>query len=186
MRIAGGDKLESTVKKLVHELSNDEPQIGEMVKLDAEKYEGVNFTVATVPVTDHKAAAMLGESVQIVVGISPSSLYIGAGQDPVAEIKKAMDASKADPGKAIDPFDAVISATPIAKFFADKIPADEDAKAKKKFAKAAELLAKSDGKDHITMTVKAIDDGGTFRLNVQSGVIKTILDLLPGSDDSEE
>ena len=30
------------------------------------------------------------------------------------------------------------------------------------------------------MTVKAIPNGVTMRLNVESGVIKTILDLLPG------
>ena len=62
------------------------------------------------------------------------------------------------------------------------IPTDNpsDAQAKKNFAKAAALLAKSDGKDHVTMTVKAIPNGATMRLNVESGVIKTILDLLPG------
>ena len=58
----------------------------------------------------------------------------------------------------------VISATPIAKFFAKVTPDDNpgDAQAKKNFAKAAELLAKSGGKDHVTMTVKAIPNGATY------------------------
>ena len=189
-RIAEGAKLESTLKKLVKELANDEPKLDEIIKLDAEKYEGVNFHVATIPVPDPEAAEVFGESVQIVVGISPSSLYFGAGKDPIATIKKAIDASKASPQKAIDPVDLVISATPIAKFFAKVIPADNpaDAQAKKNFAKAAALLAKSGGKDHVTMTVKAIPNGMTMRLNVESGVTKTILDLLPGevADDSDE
>ena len=51
--------------------------------------------------------------------------------------------------------------------------------AKKNFAKAAALLAKSGGKDHITMTVKPIPNGATVRLNVESGIIKAILDLMP-------
>ena len=50
-----GEKLESTLKKLVKELSADEPKLKEMIKLDAEKYEGVNFSVATLPVPDPKA-----------------------------------------------------------------------------------------------------------------------------------
>ena len=151
-RIAEGAKLESTLKKLVKELADDEPKLEEIIKFDAEKYEGVNFHVATIPLPDPEAAEVFGESVQIVVGISPSSLYFGAGKDPIATIKKAIDASKASPGKAIDPVDMVISATPIAKFFAKVIPGDNpsDAQAKKNFAKAAALLAKSDGKDHVT------------------------------------
>ena len=158
-RIAEGAKLESALKKLVKELAADEPKLADIIKFDADKYEGVNFHVATIPVPDAKAAEVFGESVQIVVGISPSSLYFGAGKDPVAVIKKAIDASKASPQKAIDPLDLVISATPIAKFFAKVIPAKEDPQAKKNFAKAASLLAKSGGKDHITMTVKAIPNG---------------------------
>jgi hypothetical protein len=187
-RIAEGAKLEGAIKKLVKELAKDEPKVEEIVKLDAEKYEGVNFHVATVPVPDANAAKVFGESVQIVVGISPSSLYFGAGKDPIAKIKKAIDASKASPGKAINPADMVISATSIAKFFAKVIPGNNpsDTQAKKNFAKAAALLAKSDGKDHVTMTVKAIPNGAAMRLNVESGVTKAILDLLPGAADSSD
>lgn len=189
-RIAAGAKLEGAIKKLVKELSADEPKLAKLVTFDAEKYEGINFHVAKIPIPDPKAAEVLGESVQIVVGLSDSSLYFGAGKDPIATIKKAIDASKAAPGKAINPVDLVISATPIAKFFAKVIQSDNpgDAQAKKNFTKAAALLAKSGGKDHITMTLKAIPHGATLRLNVESGVTKTILNLLPGndSDDSDE
>jgi hypothetical protein len=185
MRIAAGAKLEGTLKKLVKELANDDPNVAELVTLDAEKYEGVNFHVAKVPVPNPEAAKLLGESVQIVVGISPSSLYVGAGKAPVAAIKKAIDASKASPQKAIDPVEMVISATPIAKFIAK---AADGAQAKKNSAKAAALLAKSGGKDHVTMTVKAIPSGANMRLNMESGVLKTILDMIPekGSGDSDE
>lgn len=186
-RIAEGAKLEGAIKKLVKELAADEPKLAKLIQFDAEKYEGVNFHVAKIPVPDPKAAKVLGESVQIVVGLSESSLYFGAGKDPIAMIKKVIDASKASPGKAIDPIDMVVSATPIAKFFAKVITNDNlsDARAKKNFAKAASLLAKSDGKDHVTMTLKAIPHGATLRLNVESGVTKTILDLLP-SDEADE
>ena len=118
-RIAEGAKLEATIKKLVKELAKDSPQIADLIKFDAEKYEGVNFHVATIPVpAEGDATKIFGSSVQIVIGISPSSVYFGAGKDPIDTIKKAIDASKAAPGKAIDPMDLVISATPIAKFFA--------------------------------------------------------------------
>jgi hypothetical protein len=190
-RIAEGAKLESAIKKLVKELPADQPELAEftkLIKFDAEKYEGVNFHVMTIPVPNPQAKQVFGESVQIVVGISPSSLYVGAGRNPVATIKKAIDASKASPGKAINAVDMVISATAIAKFFAEKIPATNpgDTQAKKAFAKAAAALAKSGGKDHVTVTVKAIPNGMSMRLNVESGVTKAILDALPGSADSSD
>ena len=187
LRIAEGAKLESTLKKLVDELAKDEDsELAEFIKLikfDVEKYEGVNFHVAKIPLPDPEAVKVFGESVQIVVGISPSSVYFGAGKDPIATIKKVIEASKASPQKAIDPLDLVISATPIAKFFAKAIPENRrsDARDKKKFAKAAALLAKSDGKDHITLKVTAIPHGASVRLNVESGVTKAALDLLPGN-----
>ena len=141
------------------------------------------------PFPTRRRPAIFGESVQIVVGISESRLYVGAGKDPIAVLKKAIDASKASPDKAIDPADLVISAKPIAKFFAKVLGNDNpsEEQAKKGFAKAASLLEKSDGKDHFTMTVKPISHGASVRLNVESGVTKAILDSLPsgGPDDSE-
>ncbi len=117
-RIAEGAKLESTLKELINKLADDAPQLKEIVKFDVEKYEGVNFHVAKIPLPNPEAAEILGDPVQIVVGINESSLYVGAGKDPIATIKKAIDASKAAPQKAINAVDLVISGTPIAKFFA--------------------------------------------------------------------
>jgi hypothetical protein len=185
-RIGGGEKLEKTVKKLVKAIAEDEPKVNDMVKLDAETYEGVKFHVATLPIPDAKAAAVFGETVQIVLGTSESALYFGAGKNPVEAIKKAIDASKSDAGKAINPMEMVISGAPIAKFFAKAIPKEEDPQAKKNFGKAAAALAKSGGKDHITMTVKVIPNGSSMRLNVESGVTKAILDQLPGSSSDSE
>ena len=189
-RIADGKKLHETLKTLVDKVTEESPQAGEIVKLDAEKHEGVDFTVATLPINDPKAAELLGDKVKIVIGISPSGLYLGAGKDPVTEIKKAIDASKAAEGKVISPVQMIISATPIAKFIA-KVIKDENpsaAEAKKNFTKAAELLAKCEGKDHITLTATAIPDGTNMQLKVQSGIIKTVLDLVPGigSDETSE
>ena len=104
-RIAEGAKLEATIKKLVKELAKDSPQIADLIKFDAEKYEGVNFHVATIPVpAEGDATKIFGESVQIVIGISPSSLYFGAGKDPIDTIKKAIDASKAAPARRSIPW----------------------------------------------------------------------------------
>ena len=184
-RIAEGKKLEATLKTLKDELAKDEPKVNDIVTFDAEEYEGISFHVAKIPLPDPKAAAVFGESVTVVIGISESRLYFGAGKDPIAVLKKAIDASKAAPDKAIDPAELVISAKPIAKFFAKVLTHENESEeqAKKGFAKAASLLEKSGGKDHITMTVKPISHGANVRLSVESGVTKAILDSIP--NDSE-
>ena len=190
LRIAEGAKLESTLKELVDKLADDEPKLKELVKFDAEKDGDVNFHVVKIPLTDPDAAKVFGDPLQIVVGISPSRLYFGAGKEPITTIKKAIEASKAAPGKAIDAVDLVISGEPIAKFFAKVLSDDNpsEGEAKKNFAKAAASFAKSGGKDHVTMVVKAIPDSVTLRLNVESGITKAILDLLPGigAEDADE
>jgi hypothetical protein len=182
-RIAGGGKLEKTLKKLVAEIGEDDADIKDKVKFDAAKYKGVKFHVATIPVPDAKAQEVLGETVQLVVGTSESAVYFGAGKEPIAAIKKAMDASKAEAGKEINPVDMVFSVAPFAKFMAKVIPENENAMAKKHFSKVAEVLEKF-GKDRITVTVKPIEGGMRTRFNVEPGVVKSILDVTGG--DSEE
>jgi len=183
VRIADGMKLDEAFKKLAKALADEDSKPAEFLKLfkfDVEKYEGVGFHVAKLPPGNAKVADVFGNPVQIVVGINESNLYMGVGKDPIAVIKKAIDASKAAPGKAIDPVDMVISATPIAKFLAKAAPGAE---AKKSLAKAAESLAKSGGKEHLTLTVKPIPNGMNLRVNVESGITKAILDASGDADE---
>jgi len=179
-RIANGVKLEKTFKKLVKVLAEDQPNLADMIKFDAEEYEGVKFHVVAIPVPDPKAEELFGEKVHIVLGTSESAIYFGAGKDPIPAIKKAMDASKAAPGKAIDPFRMVFSLSPVAKFFSKVIPDNADAQAKKNFGTIVEVLEKFGGKDHVTVTLKPIPGGARMRLNVEPGVIKSILDVHGG------
>ena len=73
----------------------------------------------------------------------------------------------------------VISAGPIAKFIAKATPEGNpsDAQAKKVAGKIAEELAKTPGKDRLTVTVKPIENGAVMRLTVDPGVLKTLLQL---------
>ncbi len=178
--IAAGDKLDATFKKLVKEIITDKPEVESMIKLNAETYDDVKFHVVTIPVPAAEAKAVFGDAVQIVIGVSESRLYFGAGKDPIAALKKAIAASKESPDKSITPMEMAISAGPIAKFVAKATPDTNpsDAQAKKVAGKIAEQLAKMPGKDKVTMTVKPIENGVQMRLNVESGVIKTLLQTI--------
>jgi hypothetical protein len=193
MLIADGTKLDATVKKLVKELVTEKPELKDMIKLDAEEYEGAKFHVVTIPTPPGNGREVFGDSVQVVVGLSDSRLYIAAGKEPMAVLKKAIAASKDSADKAIPPMEMVISAESIAKFVAKVTPEGNpnDAKVKKQAGKFAEQLAKTSGKDRVTITVQPIDNGAVMRLSVDPGVTKTLMQMIgqathAGGDESAE
>jgi hypothetical protein len=181
MLIAEGAKLEKALKQLVTEAGKEEPQVAKIVKLDADKHAGVRFHVATVPVDDPEGAAILGgKTLDIVVGIGDTSLYFGAGKNAIQTLKQVIDKSKAEAGKSIPPMELKIAATPIAQFASQVAPPPANQIA----AMAAAILAQAGGKDHLTLTVKAIPNGGSWRLNVEDGLLKAILTLAQGAADA--
>jgi hypothetical protein len=186
--IAGGKKLDGTLKKLAKEIESESPELGQMIKLNAEEYEGIKFHVATVPVPPAGGAReVFGDTVQIVIGISDSRLYFGAGKEPISALKKAIDASKADPDKSISPMEMIVSAAPIAQFIAKTAPDS----AKKKAKKFADQISKMSGKDHFSVTLKPIPNGTAARITLEPGALKTIIGFIAiaeksGGDDSSD
>lgn len=171
LAIADGAKLDKAVQKLL----TDEPDLAKLVKVNAENHAGINFHVAKFPIPDEEAAAVLGQKVDVVVGIGENALYVGAGKNPLAVIKKVIDDSKKEAGKSIAPLQMTLSGASIAKFAAKVAPPDK----KDEATKIANALAKSGGKDHITLTVKTIPNGASMRLNIEEGLIKAIGEVTP-------
>ena len=100
MTVADGEKLEATVKRLVEQLGKDQPQLANLIKLNAAKYEGVDLHVLTLPVEamsqgdegkKEKLTQVFGEKVQVVIGTGPNAAYIAAGSSPVDFLKSLMD-----------------------------------------------------------------------------------------------
>lgn len=185
--IADGKKLDAALRKLAKAVEEESPELGQMIKLDAEEYEGIKFDVATVPVPESgDAREVFGDTVQIVVGVSDTRVYFGAGKEPIATLKKAIEASKEDPEKSIPPMELVVSAAPIVKFLAKTAPTETEKKKAKKFA---DQIAKQSGKDHLSIIVKPVDDGALMRLTLQPGALKAIVGgfyVVRGSASGEE
>ncbi len=158
------------LKQVVDIAKGEIGELGNLIKMDAETHEGVTFHTITVPVPDEEAAAVLGQTVQVVIGLSEESFYLAAGGEAAAVLKQIIDASKADAGKQIAPMRISAALTPILKFAAEA--ADEDAKPM--IAQFASILEQSEGKDHVTVVSKAIENGGQVRLELEEGVLKLI------------
>ena len=102
-------KIESGLKKLA-EIAAKEPDFAG-VQWNAATHDGINFHTLTVPVPedDPEARQMLGEKVDVAVGIGPDAVYVAIGKDNLDAVNQAIDASKAEPGKEVPQFEFSMS-----------------------------------------------------------------------------
>jgi hypothetical protein len=166
-------KFESGLKKLevaAREKSDDFSGI----QWNAATHAGVKFHTLKVPVKPEQAAPrkLLGDEADIAIGIGPEAIYLAVGRNNLDAVKKAIDASAADAGKAVPPFELVVSAGPIAQVLADQ--AEEGPQKKIAESVASMLRLEANGRDHIRAVSEAIPNGLRSRFEVEEGVLKAI------------
>ncbi len=167
--VAGGavaepKMLEDSLRTLV-ELAKDEPDFPE-VKFNAESHGGVVFHTLSAPVDEEQAREVLGETLDIVVGIGPKSAYLALGTDAADTLKKVIDGSSMKT-KDAPPMELKVALTPIFEF-ANSV---EDNPV---LELIAATLAESEGKDTITLKGSPIKNGMRYRLSVDEGVLKAV------------
>ncbi len=170
-----GAKLEKVLKQLAELATQDNADLAPLVKLDAEKHQGVNLHTLSIPIPEEtedrdKVVRLVGEKLDVVIGVSEDGLYLAAGRDAMSKLKAALDKSKAEAGKDIPPMHISVAATPIAKVVAE-LGEDE---AKPVAAMVVAALEKSAGKDHVTLTSTAIERGVKIHLELEQGILKLI------------
>lgn len=163
--VADGAAVESVLKKVV-ELAKNEAQFPE-VKFNSDKHRDITFHSMVVPVPDADAQRVLGESIDIVVGIAPKSVYVAFGKNAADSVKKVVDGASAAAAKADLPMQLIVSLGSIAKFV-DSVEPNPMA------SMLADELAKTMGKDHVSLVVRPIENGAIYRLQAEEGVLKAI------------
>jgi hypothetical protein len=163
--VADGAELEKAFRDLV-KLAEKEPDFPG-VKFDAAKHKDVRFHTLSVPVKDDKdAQKVLGETLEVVIGIGPKAGYLAFGAEGLELLKKVIDES-AGAATAVPPMQVNVSLAQIFKFAAAK--GDEP-----QVAMLAESLAESDGADHVTLTVTPVANGQRVRLLLEEGVLELL------------
>ena len=163
--VADGSQLDSGFRKLI-EMAMDQTEVQE-VKFDVETYEGVRFHTFQMPVLDEEARTVLGEHVEVVVGIGEQSGYIAAGADNLNLIKRVIESSAAKSQEKVIPFQGQISLGSIANFVASV----NDNPAAALFASAFE---DAEGNDRITIQNIPEPRGSISRVIVDESIIKAI------------
>ena len=169
--VADGKKLEGVLKKLLAEAEKDK-----LTQLKPETYEGFHLYGLSLDVPDEKMVPFIGNTLDVVAAIGNNKVFVASGRDAAATLKKAIDKCKSESGKEIPAGQLVATGSKIAKF-ASEVSDDEQAKAVA--AGLAETLAKSDGKDHVILTLQPITNGCRIRWELEEGILKAIGSAAP-------
>ena len=167
--VADSQKVLDGIKKFAELETTDLPK----VELDAETVGDVKFHNVTykIPGDDEKAKKLLSENGEMIVGVGKNAVYFALGADPVAAVKKAIEASAKSPKKAIKPFEMTVGLKQALEFA--KSVADEDKKPLiENLAEAVD--AAGSGSDHVRLVGEPIENGIRTRLELEEGVLKAI------------
>ncbi len=178
--VADGALLDKILHTVVKAVAEDHPQVEQFVKLDAETLGAVRFHKISIPIPENakdreKAVQLIGETIDIVIGVGKENAYVAVGRDAAAALKKAIEASSEIGSKAVSPAEISIAAKPIAGLVATIGKPHERSQA----AMVESELKKTPGKDHVILTVQPIANGVQIRLEVEQGLVR-LLGLVGG------
>lgn len=175
-RVGDSAKLDSLIKDLAKQVIEEQPNAADAIQLDAEEHQGVRFHLLKLPTAELAAnfpnlPRLVGDTLNVVIGVGPEAAYLAGGRDALATLKTAIDQSKTQAGEPILPMRVVVSATPIAKFVA---AVAEDQQAKGIATMVAGLLEQAGDQDHLTVTSTPIPNGAKVRVEFEEGLLKVI------------
>lgn len=173
--VADGAKLDKLARVLAQAARADNPAVGKWVKLDAGRHGDVRLHTVSVPIPPDakdrdKVVGLIGEKLEVVVGIGTQSVYMAAGRDAMRTLKQVIEKSAAEAGKTVPPVRLSLSLGKLAGFIA----ASGEQKDRPKAALIAAELAKSEGGDRVKLLATPIARGVKYRLEVEEGILKLL------------
>jgi hypothetical protein len=170
--VADGKKLAQILKELAKFAKEKDANFPD-IRFDASTYQGVTFHTAAIPLKTppDEAKQLLGESLQVVVGTGAKSLYVSLGKDPEALLKKVIDTSAEKKNTELPPAQLTIAVTPILETVA---ALQDNAQVKDML----DTLKGSGGKDKILIRAMPIERGGSFRMEMEAGVLRVLGDVV--------
>ena len=164
--VADGSQVETLVKDLV-ELAEGDPEISfSKKKLNSATHGEVRLHELAIPIpADEYIGQILGGELEICLGASDTDVYVVIGSDPVTNLKKMVDNSKGSSAD-MDPFSVTLKLAPILKF-AQAMEQDETLSA------IAQMLEQN-GNDNIRIRAFSIENGVSYRVLVEEGILKTL------------
>lgn len=166
LHVADGNAVEESLKKLV-KLAKQEPDFPG-IQFNAQSHGNVRFHTMQVPIPEGEdAREILGEVLDVAIGIDKQAAYFAMGNDCITKLKQVIDNSAQSTGKIVDPFTMQVALTPIAEFVAS---IEENPLV----GTILDTLKNSNGKDHVLVRAFSVTNGATYRMKIEDGVLKAI------------
>jgi hypothetical protein len=165
-------KVESGLKKLAGVAEEKHPGKA-TVKWNADSHGDVNFHTISMPVPEgqKEPRQMFGETLEMAVGIGSDSVYFCLGRDCLAAAKQAIDDSKSAGEKSVPPMEMSVSVGQIMQVVAAFANESEKPQAEM----IANMLANEAlGRDHVRLSVTAVENGVRSRFEAEEGVLRAI------------
>ncbi len=176
--VADTKSLDEALRKFA-KLMENEPNFP-TIKFNAAEHAGVKFHSTSIDVpADHKIHKIVGDTLDVSVGIGEKSVYLALGTDSLDMAKMLIDRSASEADKMLPPFQLNVALQPIFKFAA-ALQDDEESNMKT----MSEDLAKTPGKDHVRLKYIRQENGGTIRLSAEEGVLQLLGNALKGAQAS--
>ena len=147
------------------------------VQWDAQTHKDLKFHVMSTPPngnTPASAQALLGDNLEMAVGIGEKSVYFALGKNWLDAVKKVVDDSAANPGKATLPMQLIVAAKPIAETVAAGAKLDGKEQEAAMADMVVSALSQSEGRDHVRIVAEPIENGVRTRIEIESGAIQAI------------
>lgn len=173
--VAETAKLEDAVKQLVQVAQSENPQVAQMVQLNAETVQQVNLHKLNVPIPPDQEdrdqlVQLIGETAEVVVGFGPEGVYLALGRNATAQLKQAIAQSASQASQTVPPMQVSVDLGNLAALVSQV--GDEQSKAQ--MGILAALLAPAGPKDHITLVASGIPNGVQLRLELEEGILKAV------------
>ncbi len=174
--VANGPKLQETLDKLVEAARQEDPaMVDEVLTTDVARVKDVRLHRLSLKVPDDaenraKLVQLVGEKVEVVVGVGKQSFYLAAGRHALETLKKAIERSAAGPQQKAPPMELSVALGQVAEFLAEAGQGEQ----KQQALKAIEALEDAAGKDHLRLVALPTERGLKLRLELEEGVLKVI------------
>jgi hypothetical protein len=174
--VADGAQLQETLETLVEAVRMDNPAFAaQAIKMDAAEHAGVKLHTVSLPVPyeaedREKLLQMIGEDINVVIGVGDQCVYVAAGREPMDAVRQVIERSGHDRSGAVPPLRMSVALESLTSFVAKLGEGKDRAQA----AVAAALLESAGGTDHIKVVASSIQRGVRFRIEFEQGILEAI------------
>ena len=163
--VADGTAVEEILKKVVA-LGEQDANVPP-VRFNASTHGSVRFHTVAIPVPqdEQQARQILGDHLEVAVGIDRDAVYLGIGRSAVAKLTESIDRSRAGAAGRVAPLRLNVSLKPIIQFAAsvDENPA---------LRAAVGQLSQITGNDQISLVVNPQPNGCSYRIQLDEGALQ--------------